>query len=243
MNDVLTCQYEGCTTELVYGGRGRPPKYCEEHKAIAKAEKAAATPAPAARARPGAKAADPTLAPRARPGVPAAEVSAGPSNDAAGSPAPRARPGQKAEPAARPRPGQAAPEPVAAADVPPPAIGKADQKSRAKAESAANRNTAIVEDMGGVPLGSAGRPMARVRMTASELVPTGQYANVSVGPAMIDVYVDLDRNVNGDGYFTDDEKNVMVTALNELAEVVERDVIAVQRSLVMESMQEQLAAS
>lgn len=235
MSEPLICSYEGCDEELTYGGRGRPPKYCEEHKSVAKAEKAAAAAeaAPAARPRPGAKA-EPAPAARPRPGNPGKKSDPTP---AAASPAPRARPGQ-----AQPNSGGESDTPTAEKpQTPPPAIGKADQKSRAKAEASANRNIGQVEDMGGVPLGVGGRPMARVRMTASELVPTGQYANVSVGPAMIDVYVDLDRNVNGDGYFSDAEKNVMVTALNELAEVVERDVIAVQRSLVLESMQEQLA--
>jgi hypothetical protein len=221
-----TCEFEGCTNTIEFSGRGRPPKYCEDHKGAKKTEakpvnesprprpgQKSEPAAPAPRARPGAKTADPTPSPRPRP---AAKASGKDSEPVAA--APRARPG-----------------------TPPPAIGAADTKSRAKAESAANRNVGLVEEMGGVPMGVGGRPMARLRMTASELVPTGQYANVSVGPAMIDVYVDLDRDING-SYFTEDERNVMVTALNELAEVVERDVVAVQRSLVMESMQEQLAS-
>jgi hypothetical protein len=78
--------------------------------------------------------------------------------------------------------------------------------------------------------------MAKIEFSASELIPTGQYANVTVGPIRITAYVDLSRN--GDGsYFTERERDTLVKAANELAEMAERDVIGVQRGLVLESLQ------
>jgi hypothetical protein len=81
-------------------------------------------------------------------------------------------------------------------------------------------------------------------MAASELVPTGQYANVSIGPAQITTFVDMSRRIaEGEGYFSQAELGILSTALNELAEVAERDVIAVQRNIVLESIQEQLSSN
>lgn len=147
----------------------------------------------------------------------------------------------------RPRPGQKPPseEPAEAkrADQLPPA-GKSDVQSRQKAESATKRADSQTQtvDSEAWPRSASGRPMAKITMTASELVPTGQYANVSIGPAQITAFIDLDRASESDGYFTDSERQTITKSLNELAEVVERDVISIQRSIVLESMQEQLSS-
>jgi len=87
--------------------------------------------------------------------------------------------------------------------------------------------------------------MVKILMTASELIPTGQYANVSVGPAQITAFVDQDRvTLDEHGkeipYFTEEQRGTLAKALNELAEIVEADVVAVQRNLVLESLQEQI---
>lgn len=122
-------------------------------------------------------------------------------------------------------------------------IGEGDQKSRAKAQVAhdsAQKALALVEPEEW-PRGVSGNPMQKITMTASELLPTGQYANVSVGPAQITAFIDTDRVLeDGESYFTQEEKSIMGRALNELAEIVGGDVVAVQRNLVMESMQNQL---
>jgi hypothetical protein len=111
-------------------------------------------------------------------------------------------------------------------------IGKGDKGAGAKAKAAAKRtNDQQVE--GGVPRGPDGEPLVKVVMTASELIPTGQYANVSVGPAQIEAWI----NPNSDEPFSDTQKETIARALNELADVVERDVIAVQRGLVLEALQ------
>lgn len=120
--------------------------------------------------------------------------------------------------------------------------GKGDQGSRSKAKAAHERaveQRATVEPESW-PRGVNGQPMMKITMTASELIPTGQYANVSVGPAQIICFIDQDRGLrSGEAYFSDAQRAVIAQGLNELAEIVEGDVVAVQRNLVLESMQGQ----
>lgn len=122
-------------------------------------------------------------------------------------------------------------------------IGKGDEKSRAKAQAAHQRAVEQRQtvDAESWPRGVNGQPMLKITMTAAELIPTGQYANVSVGPAQITAFIDQDRQVAGQSYFSAEQRAVMAQALNELAEIVEGDVVAVQRNLVMQSMQHQIA--
>jgi len=120
-------------------------------------------------------------------------------------------------------------------------IGQTDTKSRTKADHAheqtKEKTDISVEEE--IPRGVSGKPMMKIFMTASELVPTGQYANVSVGPAQITAWVDPDRVLEeGESYFSAQQRATLAQALNELAEIVEADVIAVQRNLVMENLQE-----
>ena len=120
-------------------------------------------------------------------------------------------------------------------------IGKSDKQSKQKASAAMAQaeKARTSADSESWPLGTDGQPMMKITMTAAELIPTGQYANVSVGPAQITAFVDQNRVIkDGDAYFSDDQRTTMAKALNELAEIVEADVVAVQRNLVMESMQE-----
>jgi hypothetical protein len=101
-------------------------------------------------------------------------------------------------------------------------IGREDTKSRDKAEKAADRADQEIkrvqaEPLGQnvqAPLGSNGTPMIQVEMSAAELIPTGNYANVSIGPARMHFWVDPDKKL-------------------------EADVVAVQRNIVLESMQQQ----
>lgn len=118
-------------------------------------------------------------------------------------------------------------------------IGNEDTGSRAKAKAAHDRTEGqqpSPQEI--VPLNVNGRPMHKISMCASELIPTGQYANVSIGPATVTAYVDPDRVVGeGESYFSDDEASTIVAAMNQLAEIVEVEVLAVQRNLVLESLQ------
>jgi hypothetical protein len=192
-------------------GRGRPPKYCSDHK--------------------------PT--PSSSNGKPAEEKVPEPSTRA------RPRPGNKQEPeAARPRPGAPrSEENDGATDEPqalrrPPTLGKSDSGSRAKAETAEKRAVSVQADEV-IPRGIDGKPMAKIEFSASELIPTGQYANVTVGPVRITAYIDLARNDDeGLPYFTEQEKDTLIKAANELAEMTEVNIIGIQRGLVLESLQQ-----
>lgn len=122
-------------------------------------------------------------------------------------------------------------------------IGKDEPKSRTKANTAMARTEdgQKMVDSEAWPRGVQGTPMMKVVMTASELIPTGQYANISVGPCQITAFIDADRILDPDeSYFTGGQREVLARALNELADIVEADVVAVQRNLVMESMQQQI---
>lgn len=149
-----------------------------------------------------------------------------------GAPKPRPRPGQTTEAKTDPTEQKAPPK------LPP--VGKSDTGSRAKADSASKRTQSQTDVQESIPLNEKGKPLARIMFSASELVPTGQYANVSIGPAVITLYIDLDKDLGEeDSFFEPHEKDALVKALNELAAVVEYDVLAVQRNAVLESMQEQ----
>jgi hypothetical protein len=125
--------------------------------------------------------------------------------------------------------------------------GNADQKSRSKAEMASNKaNEETVKnenEQANWPLGVRGQPMIKAEMSASELVPTGQYANVMIGPCRLHFLIDPDRELqDGETYFSPSQRARIAQALNEAADIVEGDVVAVQRNIVMESMQEQLGS-
>lgn len=122
-----------------------------------------------------------------------------------------------------------------------PRPGEPDTQSRAKAERSADRATRQQPEERW-PTTPDGRPLTRIEFSASELIPTGQYANVSVGPARITTFIDPLRAVEeGESYFQAGERENIVKAMNELAEMVEGEVVAVQRNIVLESIQEQLS--
>jgi hypothetical protein len=127
--------------------------------------------------------------------------------------------------------------------------GKGDKGSRPKAEKAseqANEEAKRVLDDSQPPgeekwpVNANGVPMLKAEMSAAELIPTGQYANVTVGPCRIHFLIDPDRQLRDDeSYWTPAQRATIAAALNEAAELVESDVVAVQRNLVLESMQQQ----
>lgn len=122
-------------------------------------------------------------------------------------------------------------------------MGKGDKGARPKAKAAHERATEMgrAVEIDSWPRGANGNPMMKISMVASELIPTGQYANVSVGPAQITCFIDPERGLGeGETYFSDGQRAVIAQSLNELAEIVEGDVVAVQRNLVMASMQDQI---
>jgi hypothetical protein len=105
--------------------------------------------------------------------------------------------------------------------------GTPDEKSRQKAEAAHKRANDQIElaDTEAWPRGVNGQPMMKVTMTAAELIPTGQYANVSVGPAQITcLHRRQDRGRSVPKSATSPRVKplpIIAAALNELAEIVE----------------------
>lgn len=72
------------------------------------------------------------------------------------------------------------------------------------------------------PVDEDGQPMAQISFCASELIPTGDYANVVVGPVQVTKFV-KDEN--------------LAEQMNALAEMVESDCISEQRELVLGQIQ------
>lgn len=124
---------------------------------------------------------------------------------------PKAKP--KAAKKAPAKPVKAAPKKTAPAK-----SGEAKERSR--------RSTAETIDASGpIPIGANGLPMIQIQVTASELIPTGEYANVVVGPVTVVKWIEDP----GDG---------LADEINDLCEIIEADVISVQRTLVLDSLQD-----
>lgn len=70
------------------------------------------------------------------------------------------------------------------------------------------------------PVDEDGVPMAQISFTASDLIPTGKFANVTVGPCTITKFV---RDGDGDH---------LAAELNDLADTVEVKVLSEQREIV-----------
>jgi hypothetical protein len=111
------------------------------------------------------------------------------------------------------------------------ARGQTKQTGRKKVESV---NWPVDED---------GQPMAQISITASELIPTGNYANVTVGPVTVTRFVKdtTDEMITPEelekALKTNDKVSAIAIPLNRLAEIVESDCIAEQRQLVLDSLQ------
>lgn len=75
------------------------------------------------------------------------------------------------------------------------------------------------------PVDESGVPMVQISFTASELIPTGEYANVTIGPVTVTKFV------------PDGDDDALATQLNDLAALVESDCIAEQREIVVDSLQ------
>jgi len=112
-------------------------------------------------------------------------------------------------------------------------IGREQPKSRAQADAAVARSDDMRPASDGWPLTPDGRPMAKLEMSASELLPTGQFANVSVGPGRLTLFIDP----QDDGGIPQEEQDAIAKAMNQMSDLVQIDVIGVQRNLVLESIQ------
>ncbi len=105
---------------------------------------------------------------------------------------------------------------------------KAAKKSPGKRGAAVARkgDRKGVDMSGSWPVDQDGVPLLQISFTASELIPTGDYANVTVGPVTVTKFI------------TDPQDDaVLADELNNLAEVIEAKCISEQRELVLESLQ------
>lgn len=109
------------------------------------------------------------------------------------------------------------------------APAKASEKAGAAVKSdRARRDTAqVIDNTGPVPIGANGLPMVQIQASASELIPTGEYANVVVGPVTVVKWIE-------------DPGDDLADEVNDLCETIEADVISVQRTLVLESLQDEV---
>lgn len=82
------------------------------------------------------------------------------------------------------------------------------------------------------PLDADGDPMVEIAFQAHELIGLKEFSNITVGPAVVRCLV----SVNRPNPFTDTQKRNLVNALNEVAELVEADVIARQRAIALNTI-------
>lgn len=109
-------------------------------------------------------------------------------------------------------------------------LGRAEKGSRAKAESAQKRTESQAGDSSW-PMTADGEPMAKIEFCVSELIPTGNYANVTIGPYRVTMFVDPDQSEIDEAALD----NISNQA-NQLAQSSFADVMGVQRALVFESL-------
>lgn len=79
------------------------------------------------------------------------------------------------------------------------------------------------------PVDSDGQPQALISFSAHELIGLANFSNITVGPAVITTFV----SKNKPNPFTDAELRNIASALNQIAETVEVDVIAEQRKIAL----------
>ncbi len=123
--------------------------------------------------------------------------------------------------ASRPRPTRTSPEVSTT-------ISSESTKSRQKANATAKRNEPHIEN----PLVIDGKRYVEVSFAAAELIPHGDWANISLGPAYIKMLVDPD-DPNG---IPQEQRENIARAVNEVAETVMGDILGLQRNIVLEAL-------
>lgn len=105
----------------------------------------------------------------------------------------------------------------------PPAKKEVEPKPKAKS----NVSTTAVVAAGPTFMDpETGLPLIEISVCASELIPTGEYANVTVGPVRMTKFI---RDPLDD--------DVLVEMINDMCELIEIGVVAEQRELVLQSLQ------
>jgi hypothetical protein len=123
-------------------------------------------------------------------------------------------------------------------------IAQEEPKSRQKAKLAADTGKQQMDlaersaSEGGPPLTADGRPLAKITVAGAELIPHGQFANISCGPAMFEIWVDpLDEEP-----VSDEMASGIAKAANKVFDALYGDVLSVQRALIQKAIDEQAAA-
>jgi hypothetical protein len=82
------------------------------------------------------------------------------------------------------------------------------------------------------PVDEHGDPMVRISMQAMELVGLKEFSNITVGPARAETFVS--RNTKNP--FSEAQLKNIASAMNQLAELVEVDVVAEQREVALNTI-------
>lgn len=85
---------------------------------------------------------------------------------------------------------------------------------------------------GPIPFDEQGDPMVEISFNATELIGLPNYSNIVVGPATIRTLVS--RNVRNP--FSDVHLVNIASALNQLAQMVEENVVAEQREIALNTL-------
>lgn len=124
-----------------------------------------------------------------------------------------------------------------------PSIAQEEPKSRQKAKVAADRGKQQADlaersaTEAGPPMTSDGRPLSKITVAGAELIPHGQFANISCGPAMFEIWVDpLDEEP-----VSDELAAGLAKAANKVFDALYGDVLSVQRALIQQAIEQQAA--
>lgn len=126
---------------------------------------------------------------------------------------------------------KAAKKPAKGKAVSAPKSGGATKPASARTAERDERQRRNVDMSGPWPVDAdTGLPLVQISFTASELIPTGEYANVCVGPVTVTKFIRDPED--------DDE---LVEEMNNLAELVEAGCISEQRENVLKSLQDDVS--
>lgn len=109
----------------------------------------------------------------------------------------------------------------------------AGEKKKAEQDAAADGNaTAQTLEASNWPLDAQGDPLVEVAFQAHELIGLPEFSNVTVGPATVRTLVSM----NKPNPFTEQQLRNIASAVNQIAEVVEVDIVAHQRGIALATL-------
>jgi hypothetical protein len=84
----------------------------------------------------------------------------------------------------------------------------------------------------GWPLDAQGDPMAEIAFQAHELIGLENFSNITVGPAIIRTLV----SINKPNPFSQVQLKNIASAINQIAQIVEEDIVAEQRVIALNTL-------